>query len=139
MKAVKLTVPLVLALAMIFSSSHSFANGPFSGKVTELRYPLLWKSETIDLGSIPQNKPVKVSFDFSNSSNAPVIISNVGTSCGCTVAEYPKEPLQPGSSSSVVATYNAANEGVFSKKITVTLSSGEVKELFIKGTVVAKQ
>lgn len=96
---------------------------------------LTWKSETIDLGKIPHNKPVKVKFEFTNSSDAPVIISDVTTSCGCTGAEYPKEPIAPNKKSEISVTYNAAAVGTFSKTITVILADNEKKQLQITGTV----
>jgi hypothetical protein len=89
-----------------------------------------------DFGEIPQSKPVSVEFIFTNEGDAALVISDVGTSCGCTVPDYPKEPIAPGKSAKIKVTYNAANKGVFSKTITVKSNDLEAsKVLTIKGTV----
>ncbi|MFT3680672.1 MAG: DUF1573 domain-containing protein [Ferruginibacter sp.] len=123
MKVTKFIAAAVLAIfLMSFSSSNEAA--------------LTWKTETIDLGKIQHNKPMKVKFEFTNTSDAPVIISEVITSCGCTGADYSKAPIAAKASSAISVTYNAANVGAFSKTITVKLASDETKQLVIKGTVV---
>jgi hypothetical protein len=97
---------------------------------------LVWKSEEVNLGKISQGKPVTVKFEFTNTGKETVIISNVATSCGCTVADYSKEPIPPNKQATITATYNAANIGDFTKAITVTFANNETKILNIKGTVV---
>jgi hypothetical protein len=79
---------------------------------------------------------VTVQFEFTNTGSDPIIISNVATSCGCTVADYPKQPIKANEKSVITATYNAANIGVFTKAITVTFANNETKILNIRGTVV---
>ncbi|MFZ4057392.1 MAG: DUF1573 domain-containing protein [Ferruginibacter sp.] len=97
---------------------------------------ILWKNETIDLGEIPHNKPVEVVFTFTNNGNEAILIDQVITSCGCTVAKYPLAPVLPGASAEITATYNAATLGIFNKSITVNLADKTTKQLFIKGTVI---
>lgn len=97
---------------------------------------LVWNKEEIDLGKIPQGKPVTVQFEFTNKGNEPVIITNVTTSCGCTVADYSKKPILVNEKSTITATYNAANIGVFTKAVTVTFANKETKVLNLKGTVI---
>jgi hypothetical protein len=48
------------------------------------------KSESIDVGNIPQGKPKRIRFEFTNTSNKPIVIENVAPSCGCTTADYTK-------------------------------------------------
>ena len=69
-------------------------------------------------------------------SKEPIIIATVGTSCGCTVADYSKKLILANEKSSITATYDAANVGAFTKAITVTFANNEIKVLNIKGTVV---
>jgi hypothetical protein len=130
------TAAVFSALLMSFSLPGAIKHIPLPGTAIYPDRSLVWKSESVDLGNIPQNKPVKVSFEFTNSSDAPVIISNVATSCGCTGATYSKEAIRPEESSLISVTYNAALLGVFNKTITVTLANNETKQLVIKGTVV---
>lgn len=95
-----------------------------------------WVKETHDFGEIPQGKPVSVEFEFTNAGDAPLLIADVATSCGCTASDYSKEPIAPGKSSKIKVTYNAAAIGAFTKSITVNFSDAEAKKvLMIKGTV----
>jgi hypothetical protein len=99
---------------------------------------VVWKSETIDVGTIPQNTPKPIVFEFKNTGKTAVIITNVQGSCGCTATDYTKTPIDPGKSGKVIATYNAANAGIFSKTVSVTTNAETAtKTLTIKGTVVA--
>ena len=90
-----------------------------------------------DLGNIKQNKPVTTEFIFKNTGDHPLIISRIIASCGCTATNYSNEPLLPGQSSKIEATYNARSTGAFTKTITVYSNdkAGE-KRLKIKGIVV---
>lgn len=99
---------------------------------------IVWKSETVDVGQIPQNAPKAIVFEFKNTGKTSVIITNVQGSCGCTATDYTKTPIAPGKSGTVTATYNAASMGGFSKTVSVTTNAETaVKVLTIKGTVVA--
>lgn len=98
---------------------------------------VVWKSESIEVGEIPQNKPKEVRFEFKNNGKVPVVIKEVKASCGCTATDYTKTPVKPGETATVVATYNAAAKGAFSKTVTVTTSAEEApKVLSFKGTVI---
>ncbi len=98
---------------------------------------VVWKSETIDVGTIPQNTPKPIVFEFKNTGKTAVIVTNVQGSCGCTATDYTKTPIAPGKSGTVTATYNAANPGVFTKTVSVTTNADTAtKVLTIKGTVV---
>lgn len=98
-----------------------------------------WTSTTIDFGKIEQGKPVSAEFEFKNSSMVPLIISSVRPTCGCTVADYPKEPVQPGKSGKIAVTYNAAASGAFSKTIIVSSNASDGNTaLVIKGEVIQK-
>jgi hypothetical protein len=96
-----------------------------------------WETTVHDFGKIPKNKPVTAEFKFTNSGKVPLTLSNVQASCGCTTPDWTKEPVAPGKSGFIKATYNAAATGPFSKSITITanVESGQ-QILTIKGEVV---
>jgi hypothetical protein len=95
-----------------------------------------WTLTAYDFGKIPLNKPVTHEFKFTNTGNAPLVISSVQASCGCTVTEYSKDPIGPGAEGFVKATYNAAKVGVFTKTVTINANAEEsVVQLTIKGEV----
>jgi hypothetical protein len=95
--------------------------------------------DQFDFGTIPQGTPVTHDFNFTNTGKEPLIISNAQASCGCTVPNWPKDPVLPGKSSKITVTYNAAHAGGFTKSITITSNAKTpMSVIYIKGTVQAK-
>lgn len=91
-----------------------------------------------DFGKIKQNVPVTHEFTFVNKGKVPMIITNAQPSCGCTVPSWTKEPIPPGGTGSVKATFNAVAVGTFDKSVTVTANvEGGVIMLRIRGEVLA--
>ena len=93
--------------------------------------------EEHDFGTLLQGEVVSYSFHFTNTGNTPLIISQVTSTCGCTVGEYPREPIAPGKSGSIKATYNSAgHHGFQSRTLTVMSNTIPAKNtLVIKGKV----
>lgn len=134
MKTVKISV---LALTLGLMSFSTISKSVMSTEMSFNISSITWKSENIDLGEIPQNKPKSIDFEFKNNSKTAVIITNVKASCGCTATDYTKTPVQPGATAKVSATYNAAAKGAFTKTVTVTTNADETsKVLTFKGTVI---
>jgi hypothetical protein len=120
-----------------FFQSFAPVMGPASCAVVNANTAIKWKVTEIDLGEIPQNKPVTLNYEFTNMGDTPVLISNVQASCGCTVAEYSKTPVLPGESTIIKATFNAATKGSFKKNLTVVTSAQETPvTLSFRGTVI---
>ena len=116
------------SLQMAGSSAYTIATPP-AAKAS-------WAKDSHDFGEIPKGTPVSVEFSFTNTGDAPLIIKDVVTSCGCTASDYAQEPIMPGKSSKIKVSYNAATVGAFTKTITVNSNSAEAsKVLHIKGTV----
>jgi hypothetical protein len=78
----------------------------------------------------PSGKPKIIRFEFTNTSSKPIIIENVAPSCGCTTADYTKEPILPGKKGFVEASYNAAAVGPFMKTVNVTTSDSKTLKHF---------
>ena len=107
-------------------------------KVAAKGASIQWKETTHELGEIKQAVPVTVAFEFKNVSNEPVLLTQVQGSCGCTATAYAKEAIQPGHSSRITATYNAANLGTFHKTVTVTTTiDKDPYTLTLQGSVVS--
>lgn|SRR5688572_4274946 len=97
----------------------------------------VWTQTTFDFGKIKVNNPVANEFTFVNAGDAPLVISGVKASCGCTVTDYTKDPIEPGAKGFVKATYNAAKVGVFTKTVTVNANTQKgVVVLTIQGEVI---
>ncbi|KFF27725.1 DUF1573 domain-containing protein [Chryseobacterium vrystaatense] len=135
MKKLKIT-----ALLAVLAFSPFYAN-MFTAEtsiVTMIADAIKWKSESIDVGNIPQGKPKLIRFEFTNTSAKPIVIENVAPSCGCTTADYTKTPILPGKKGFVEASYNAAAAGAFMKTVNVTTSESKTpKTLSFKGVVVS--
>ena len=72
-----------------------------------------------DFGNIPLNEKREHVFKLVNTGNKPLVIYDVVTSCGCTKAEYGKEPVRPGETLDLKVIYNAEDKGRFRKNLTV--------------------
>lgn len=99
-----------------------------------------FETETIDYGTINKGDDGNRTFSFVNNGNAPIIITKIKSSCGCTVPTYSKEPILPGEKGEIKVRYATTRIGTFSKTITV-LSNAEnpQKPLRIKGKVLDKK
>jgi len=137
MKQIKtLSIIAITCIALTSFTSLSMVNNQTIVNASDSFIKVAWAKESHDFGEIPQGKPVSVEFAFTNTGDAPLLIADVATSCGCTASDYSKEPIAPGASSKIKVTYNAANMGAFTKTITVNFSDAEAKKvLMIKGTV----
>src|SRR5688572_6787902 len=62
-----------------------------------------------DFGKIKQAVPATYYFEITNKSDKPIVIENAHATCGCTVPEYPKEPISPGKTAKIKVQYNEAN------------------------------
>lgn len=100
------------------------------------------KDNTIDYGKVNKEDDNGVrSFEFTNTGDEPLIISNVQSTCGCTVPSKPTEPIAPGKTGKIEVKYNM-NPGPIRKTITVETNAVNAEEgrvvLKIKGEVIAK-
>lgn len=85
-----------------------------------------FEDKSKDFGDIFQGDKVTHVFNFKNTGTEPLILSNVITSCGCTATEWPREPIAPGASGEINATFNSSGKmGQQNKVITVVSNSTE--------------
>ena len=134
MKTIKISM---LALTLVCMSFTVLPTKTITAAIENSTSSISWKSEQIDLGEIPQNKPKSIEFEFKNTGKTPVVITNVKASCGCTATDYTKTPIQSGQTAKITATYNAAAKGAFTKTVTVTTNAETApKVLSFKGTVI---
>ncbi len=106
----------------------------FTGPVLE------FENEVIDYGEIAVNSDGNRVFKFKNIGKAPLIISNVKGSCGCTVPTKPEEPIMPGETGEIKVKYATNRIGPFSKTVTLTSNAYEpTVVLRIKGRVLEQK
>ncbi|MEC4005683.1 DUF1573 domain-containing protein [Flavobacterium sp. SUN052] len=101
------------------------------------------KDNTIDYGTVSKDTDSGLrKFEFTNTGDAPLVISNAKSTCGCTVADYPKTPIMPGKTGVIEVKYNM-NPGPIRKTITIESNAvnvdGGMVALKIKGEVIVKK
>ena len=93
--------------------------------------------EVHNYGKIKYNGDPYCTFEFKNTGDEPLIISNSKGSCGCTVPTWPKEPIAPGATGSIKVKYDTKRPGPINKSVTITSNAvnASTKVLRIKGEV----
>jgi len=127
----KILFSLSFVLAATFATSTAIAQ---DGAKVE------FKKDVHDYGTIKNGADGNCTFEFKNTGNAPLIISNCQGSCGCTVPDWPKEPILPGKSAEIKVKYDTTRQGAINKSVTITSNAVNepTKVIQIKGEVGAK-
>jgi len=71
---------------------------------------ITFEESSKDFGDIKQGDKVEHTFKLENTGNAPLVISNVAATCGCTVPKWPKEPIAPGKTAEIKVSFNSAGK-----------------------------
>ncbi len=110
----------------------------FAVKAQEKTAKIEFKSETVDYGEIAKGSDGVRVFEFTNTGDAPLIISKVSSSCGCTIPKKPEDPIMPGQTGEIQVKYDTKRVGPIRKAITVISNADTpTKVLKIKGEVKA--
>jgi len=108
----------------------------FVGFAATAQAKISFKSDTVDYGEVAKGADGVRVFEFTNTGDAPLIITDVKSSCGCTVPKKPDGPVAPGASSSIQVKYDTNRVGPIRKTVTVYSNADEpIKALKIKGEV----
>lgn len=100
-----------------------------------------FESIEYDFGTVMEGEKVIHEYKFKNTGTEPLIISNAKGSCGCTVPDWPREPIAPGASNVIKVQFDSKNKGkvgggIQSKRVTITANTDPINTyLTIKGTV----
>lgn len=123
----------LLSLSLVFAAFAVNAQGTTIDKGPKITF----SKEVHDYGNIKYDGDPNCTFEFTNTGDEPLIISNAKGSCGCTVPEWPKEPIAPGAKGTIKVKYDTKRSGPINKS--VTISSNAVNEpekiVRIKGEV----
>lgn len=97
---------------------------------------IIFKTEVLDYGTVAYNGDGIRVFEFTNTGNAPLVITDVTSSCGCTIPKKPESPILPGEKGEIQVKYDTKRVGPIRKAITVKSNAATpTKILTIKGTV----
>jgi hypothetical protein len=124
-------VTLILAVLGILWSSPVIAQTTKPG--------ITFSEREFDFGTLRESQGrITHDFRFTNSGKIPLIINEVKASCGCTVPEWPREPILPGKSGIIKVSYNPAKQsGAFNKTIQVSSNADmPLINLMVKGIVI---
>jgi hypothetical protein len=91
-----------------------------------------FSKEVHDYGNIKYDGDPYCSFEFKNTGNEPLIISNAKGSCGCTVPEWPKEPIAPGAKGAIRVKYDTKRPGPINKSVTITSNAINSPDMIIR-------
>jgi len=83
-----------------------------------------------DFGTIENGTPQETTFTFTNNGEAPLIITDTKTSCGCTTPKFPKDkPIAPGETGEIAVRFNGTGNGQVAKTITVMANTAKGSEI----------
>jgi len=110
MKSLLISLFFILSLTFAFSQENS---------------PVLKVGKTFDFGQIDKNSEGIGNLKFYNTGKSPLIITNIASTCGCTVPSWPKEPVMPGDSGIINVIYDTRRVGTINKQITISSNASE--------------
>jgi hypothetical protein len=85
-----------------------------------------WLDSSKSMGAVTEGGTLKINYRFKNIGSKPLVIERVQPGCGCTVADYPKQPIAPGQEGEITAEFDTkGREGVQKKNITVYANTRE--------------
>ena len=113
---------------------------PASEEMMEALPEIVFESEFHDFGEITEGMVVKHTFTFTNEGEGTLVISNAQGSCGCTVPDWPRQPIAPGESADINVSFNSTGRaGKQDKRVTVTTNAvPQTKVLNITSMVLSK-
>lgn len=104
------------------------------------KFPVMEFAETeYDFGTIDQGTNVEHMFKFKNTGDAPLVVVDAKSSCGCTVPTWSRESIPPGGEGEMLVKFNGSGQNQVSKTVTITANTKNGKELIkIKAFVTPK-
>jgi hypothetical protein len=105
------------------------------------KYPtMVFNKKEHNFGTIKEGEVVHTTFEFSNTGETDLIISNASGSCGCTVPEFPKHPIKPGETGKMKVSFDSGGKpGKQQKSVSITCNTASGKDvLTIKAEVTPK-
>lgn len=115
--------------------------GKVSGDQLEQMAAMQFTDTIHHFGNVYSGEEVTHEFIFTNTGNSPLLISSVSTTCGCTIADYPKEPVLPGESGAIKTNYKPSSDQLGYEEKTISVltntSKGQYK-LYIKAQIISQ-
>lgn len=126
------SIIICISLFAIVQIGYSQKNTKANPNAPEISFDKLEN----DYGIIKKGADGSCEFVYKNTGKEPLVLSDVSSSCGCTVPTWPKEPILSGKSRTIKVVYDTKKAGVISKTITVMSNAKNgIIILSIKGMV----
>lgn len=141
MKKTLLTILVASAIAVSCNNQKATESQADSASVStdgsQSSASISFETNSYDFGKINEGDKATHEFKFTNNGISPLIISNATATCGCTVPEYPKEPIAPGKTGVIKVVFNSAGKtGMQHKIVTLTTNANpSTTELYLTGEV----
>jgi hypothetical protein len=130
---------LVLSLGMMFATVLAVNTASAQTEVKMAGPEISIDKDVHDYGQIKKDANGDCFFTITNTGNEPLTITKAKGSCGCTVPDWPREPIAPGKTAKMKVTYATNRVGKINKSVTITSNSSNAptKVVRIKGEVLA--
>ncbi|PKB15540.1 DUF1573 domain-containing protein [Flavobacterium sp. 5] len=127
---------LILTSIIVFSCDNNKKKVKSGEGIAEMTF----SNKTYDFGSINHGDIVATEFEFSNSGNSDLLITEAIGSCGCTVPEFPKRAIKPGEKEKIKVIFNSTGKtGMQNKTVTITSNTQSgIETLYIKANVIPR-
>lgn len=126
---------IILCIAAIFTAcgdkkgkSQEIETSAIETNNADIKEPIMTFEESVwDFGTITDGERVEHTFKFTNTGEGDLVISNANASCGCTIPNWPKEPVAPGEEGEIKVEFNSTGKsGVQTKDITIISNTNPV-------------
>jgi hypothetical protein len=127
-------VSVIIMVALIGARAQE----PVAAIIDSANMPVITFAKLVhDYGTVNLNGNGDCTFEFTNTGKEPLVLTNVRSSCGCTVPSWPREPILPGKTGVISVKYNTNRAGVINKTVTVNSNArNSTVTLRIIGSVV---
>jgi len=112
----------------LINNPASAGNKNASGQLPAMKFG----SDEHDFGRLVQGETVSYGFTFTNTGGSDLIIASVSSSCGCTVTEYPKEPVAPGKQGVITVTFKTEGKRGFQHKTVTVMANTQPNTKVLK-------
>lgn len=120
-------------VAIVFTGFYGFSQDSKAENVqtNETKATIEFNKTQHSYGEIEYLSDGTCTFEFTNTGKEPIVVTNVRSSCGCTVPQWTKDPVKPGEKGEITVKYNTRLAGGFNKTITVT-STGQPNQIILR-------
>ena len=139
MKKLIISLIVIMALSSCADDSNklstSLVNNPTSANannISNVTPKIQFQKTEHDFGKILQGEQVSYTFKFKNIGNAPLIITSIEKTCGCTSPDFSKDPVKPGEEGKITITYDSKGHKGFQNKRVIVKANTNPSETILR-------